>query len=252
MAEAAAGRDGIRTAEHFKPDVALIDLKLPDMSGLRVLSELRIQNPATAEVLITGFGTCRSAVEAMRLGAFDYLEKPLDLDAVLDVVKKAAANRIRRQENRLDLQPAESHSLKRWADAVVRAISSPTDPKTVREWGRSIGVSPGALRNWCRTARLPARRSLLFARVLRAVIRHTWTSSDPENLLDIVDRRTLSKLLAASGGTGARLPSNVNEFLQRQRLIDNAQAVAEIQAALTPALGDPGHVSRQVPTAAHS
>ena len=128
----------------------------------------------------------------------------------------------------------EAHSLTRWAAVVLRAIDSQTDARTLHEWGRSVGASTGALRNWCRTAGLSARRSLQFARMLRAVVRQAehHTPMPPEHLLNIVDRRTLVKLLRASGGTQDRLPPSVNDFLERQQLIESPEAVAEIRIGL--------------------
>ena len=87
------------------------------------------------------------------------------------------------------------HASSRWADAVVRIISSQSDPKTISEWGHLINVSGGALRNWCRTAGLEPKKSLDFGRVLRAVMRHKASSVLPQDLLDVSDLRTLSRLL---------------------------------------------------------
>jgi hypothetical protein len=127
---------------------------------------------------------------------------------------------------------ADAHSLMRWAEPIVRVIGTQSDPRTLSEWGRCVGVSSGALSNWCRTARLPAHRSLRFARVLRAVVRQQVSGSRPEDLLNIVDRRTLAKLLLASGGQLMQLPPTVEDFLSRQRLIDSAEAVEQVRGAL--------------------
>jgi ActR/RegA family two-component response regulator len=232
VARAHNGRDGLRRASDFDPDVAVIDLRLPDMSGLDVLRQMRDRHPWTACVMVTGFGTCSSAVEAIRLGACDFLEKPVDPDHMLRLVRKAISGRAHSFDAEVHLQPTEAHSLKRWATVVVRAVGAPTDPRTLQEWGRAVGASPGAIRNWCRTARLSARRSLLLTRVLRAVVRQHDTMAPPEDLLNIVDRRTLVKLIAASGGHHGRLPASTSEFLQRQHLIDNMAAVNELRGAL--------------------
>ena len=65
----------------------------------------------------------------------------------------------------------------RWAWAVVRATDASRDPRNLTEWGRSIGVSYGALRNWCSTARISANKSLAFALRFRAPDR-TLTEKD--------------------------------------------------------------------------
>jgi len=70
-------------ARAFAPDVVLLDMNLPDMAGLDVLAGLRGLRPAPEIVIVTAFGTIRNAVEATKLGAFAYLEKPVDNDELL-------------------------------------------------------------------------------------------------------------------------------------------------------------------------
>jgi two-component system nitrogen regulation response regulator NtrX len=74
---------------HARPDVYLLDVRLPDGSGIDVLRELKQEDDRSAVVMISGHGTIRDAVEATRIGAFDFLEKPLARDRVLLVVKNA-------------------------------------------------------------------------------------------------------------------------------------------------------------------
>jgi hypothetical protein len=91
----------------------------------------------------------------------------------------------------------------------------------------------GAFRNWCRTAHVRARDALLFARALRAVFRFERdASSRPENLLDIVDLRTIAKFVRRCGGTGHHLPTSVVDFLERQEFIRNRKALEAIRTAL--------------------
>src|SRR4029078_5150868 len=90
---------------------------------------------------------------------------------------------------------SESHAAARLARAVVRAIDAPRDPKTLAAWGRAAAAAPGTLANWCRTAGLGPRAPLALARVLRAVLWRKMHGRRPEDLLDVVDRRTLVGLL---------------------------------------------------------
>jgi DNA-binding NtrC family response regulator len=76
-------------AEH-SPDVALVDLRLPDADGLRLLEVLRADHPHVAVILLTGHGDVATAVRAMREGAADFLEKPVDLEALDAAVRRAA------------------------------------------------------------------------------------------------------------------------------------------------------------------
>jgi DNA-binding NtrC family response regulator len=87
---AAGGREGIARLGEQRVDLVIVDLRMPDVGGLDVLRHIREQAPGCHAVLMTGFGTPESAVEAVKLGAMDYLHKPLDmrrLESLLDSVK---------------------------------------------------------------------------------------------------------------------------------------------------------------------
>jgi hypothetical protein len=121
----------------------------------------------------------------------------------------------------------------RWAQPIVRVIESPEDPRTLTEFGRVAFVSVGCFRNWCRTARVSSRASLLFARALRAVYRLEHNrSSQPENLLSFVDQRTIAKFVRKCGGHGGRLPDAVTAFLEHQQFIANREAIEAVQVVL--------------------
>ncbi|MFN8057520.1 MAG: sigma-54 dependent transcriptional regulator [Vicinamibacterales bacterium] len=105
---AATGADGLRAVEREMPDLVFLDIKMPAMDGLEVLSRLRGMNDALPVVMISGHGTVSTAVEATKLGAFDFIEKPLASERVLLTVRNAVDQRRLREENR---------SLRRSADA---------------------------------------------------------------------------------------------------------------------------------------
>ena len=73
---AGSGKEGLELADQVEPDLALVDLRLPDIDGIQVLRELRTRHPHTAVIMITAFGHIESVVLAMKNGATDYLEKP--------------------------------------------------------------------------------------------------------------------------------------------------------------------------------
>jgi two-component system response regulator RegA len=75
--------------------MAVVDLRLPDMSGLDVVRELKAIDPATAVVVLTGYGSIATALEAIRLGAVHYLTKPTDADRVLEAFEHGLAARPR-------------------------------------------------------------------------------------------------------------------------------------------------------------
>lgn len=89
VAEAKSGEEGIEMCGEFQPDVALVDINLPGMDGLATLRTLLERYPNLDCVMMTAYGTIRSAVEAMRIGAFDYLTKPFDNDELLLVINRA-------------------------------------------------------------------------------------------------------------------------------------------------------------------
>lgn len=95
VAESAGdGAEAIEAAERFGPGVVLLDLRLPDRSGLEVMAELRGASPEVEVVLMTAYGDVDTAVAAVRAGAYDFLTKPFaSLDAVVLSVAQAAERR---------------------------------------------------------------------------------------------------------------------------------------------------------------
>ncbi len=83
------GRKAIEIANTEHVDVLISDLIMPDLTGVEVLSQIKNIHPSCAAIIVTAYGTIRSAVEATRAGAFDYLQKPFDVDEVRLMVKKA-------------------------------------------------------------------------------------------------------------------------------------------------------------------
>jgi two-component system nitrogen regulation response regulator GlnG len=72
--------EGWRRIESDRPDVIVLDLQLPDGSGLDLFERIRAADPKRPVIFITAHGTTETAIEAMKRGAFDYLSKPLDLE----------------------------------------------------------------------------------------------------------------------------------------------------------------------------
>jgi nitrogen regulation protein NR(I) len=81
--------DGIELVRRESPDAVILDVRLPDMSGLDAYSRIREIDARLPVIIITAHGTTETAIEAMKLGAFDYLLKPLDLTQLRDVVARA-------------------------------------------------------------------------------------------------------------------------------------------------------------------
>jgi two-component system response regulator RegA len=83
VAGAASFDEGMESARQDPPEFALVDLKLPDRSGLDIVKELKALDPNTVIVMLTGYGSIATAVESVRLGAATYLTKPVDADQIL-------------------------------------------------------------------------------------------------------------------------------------------------------------------------
>ena len=84
-----SAEDGLRRIAAEKPDVVLLDVGLPGMSGLEALAEIKAHHPRVIVVIITAYDDVETTVEAMRLHAFDFVPKPIDLDVVKGVLERA-------------------------------------------------------------------------------------------------------------------------------------------------------------------
>jgi two-component system nitrogen regulation response regulator GlnG len=108
---AATGKEGLEiTAEH-RPDVVVLDINLPDISGIDVFRQIRQSDARTPVIFITGHGTTDAAIEAMKQGAFDYLFKPLELAQLEEVVEHAfEVSRLMRVPAVLEREPGTQHA----------------------------------------------------------------------------------------------------------------------------------------------
>jgi two-component system nitrogen regulation response regulator NtrX len=132
FSEASSGEDGLKRLESERPDAVLLDIKMPRMDGLEILARIKQSDPGLPVVVISGHGTIATAVEATRLGAFDFMEKPLERERVLLVVRNALeSGRLERENRELKLTFEErfkligaSPAMKAVADQI--ALAAPT------------------------------------------------------------------------------------------------------------------------------
>ena len=102
VAEAESGEQGLAVAQEFRPDIALLDVNMLGMDGLALLRALLRVHSNLDCIMMTSYGTIRSAVEAMKSGAFDYIAKPFDNDELLLIINRALEMRkLSREVNEL-------------------------------------------------------------------------------------------------------------------------------------------------------
>jgi DNA-binding NtrC family response regulator len=97
---AADSREGLRRADEGSYDLILLDIKMPHLDGIEVLRDVKERHPDVEVIMVTGLSEVQTAVRAMKLGAFDYLSKPFDPDALKHVVDRALERRRLMRENR--------------------------------------------------------------------------------------------------------------------------------------------------------
>lgn len=122
------GEKGIKKTIEKKPDLVLIDLKMPGMNGIEVLERIKDINPGIVPIIITGYATIDSAVKAMKLGAYDYIPKPFTPEELREITRKglekrkqiAEKNRLRKTKEKFISMI--THQLKTPLAAVVEYI----------------------------------------------------------------------------------------------------------------------------------
>ena len=82
------GEEALNCARNHRIDVALVDIKMPKMDGLELLKKIKTIDHDIQVIMVTGYATLDTAIEAMRFGAFDYIKKPFDKDELEKLVEK--------------------------------------------------------------------------------------------------------------------------------------------------------------------
>lgn len=93
VVSAQSGREGLKLLSNKPFDLVLTDLRMPDMNGIDVLKKVKETGPDIEVIIITGYGTIKSAIEAIRYGAYDYVEKPFSPEELLNVVRRSLERR---------------------------------------------------------------------------------------------------------------------------------------------------------------
>ncbi len=132
MLTAGNGAEGLKRLEDVQPDLIFVDLKMPGLSGLEVLERIRAKHPLMVVIVITGYATVSSAVEAMKKGAFDFLPKPFTPEELRLIAKRGL------EHNRLVQQTVACAGRRRCSGRTSRP-SSPTNSS--RRWAPSSRTS---------------------------------------------------------------------------------------------------------------
>ena len=100
VSTAEGGEEALRQIEKEKPDIVLADLRMPEMDGMILLEKIKAKYPEISVIVLTAYGTVDNAVKAMKKGAFYYLTKPVNLEELEFLIKKALTQQSLREENR--------------------------------------------------------------------------------------------------------------------------------------------------------
>jgi len=95
-------------------DAIVLDLQMPDMNGIDMLKVIKKNNPDMQVILLTGQATLEAGIQAMKLGAMDFMEKPADIDALTDKIKKAQAKKMVIVEKKTEKKVNEILKSKGW------------------------------------------------------------------------------------------------------------------------------------------
>ncbi len=252
VATAASAAEALAQTERQHFDVIVVDVRLPDMLGTDLARTLHQQLPNVRLLIVSGFLTTRTTVEAVKNGAIDVLEKPVDVDRLISTITAAlhngAVSRLPTDARNAALAamtpagaPRSRSAAERWAMNVFRASDAAVDMRTLDDWARCVGLSYSSLRESCRLLRIRPHDARDLARVLRAIVTtcgHTHLGVQ----FDISDMRTLKKLLDRAGladGLSGQSVS-VEDFLQRQRFVESSnEGLTALRKLLATRLSPP-------------
>jgi DNA-binding NtrC family response regulator len=139
--EAHQGKEAIEIVKGTKVDVAILDYMLTDTTGLEVLKQIKQISPETVVFMLTAFGNIENAVAAMKLGAEDFFNKPIELQVLTEVVKGVSTNPVRPGTEDLIWQSQKMRQVLQWLEPVTETDAS------VLLLGES-GVGKTAMAKW--------------------------------------------------------------------------------------------------------
>ncbi len=106
--------DAVKKAGEESYDAIVLDLQMPEMDGIEALKAIKKINSDMQVILLTGHATVEKGIEAMKLGAMDLIEKPADIEAIAEKIKKARANKMILVEKKTEKKIRQIMSTKAW------------------------------------------------------------------------------------------------------------------------------------------
>lgn len=160
---ASTGREALVTFAQFSPDVVLLDVNLPDASGIEMLHQLKMYSETTAVIMMSGVGTHESVIESMKLGAETFLQKPFDfgtLSATLEQVSRMLATQrelfaLRRAGGGVERLPGFSPAIAHLNDILGNIARAPSPVLIDGESGTGKGIMARLIHNRSPRTRAP-------------------------------------------------------------------------------------------------
>ena len=119
------GKETIDILQQNDFEITLLDLKMPDCMGTELLSKIKELTPNNLVIMMTAYGTIETAVDAMKLGAVDYISKPIDLDELIILIDRIAERQILIRENEILRKKLWKKEILSSSVVVRRAMSPP-------------------------------------------------------------------------------------------------------------------------------
>jgi len=243
IGDGAAALDVIRQ-RHF--DLVLTDLKMPEVDGLAVLAEVRKCSPMTVTVMMTGYGSVDSALEAVRLGAYEYLLKPIEVDELKQAVRRSLERKRLSEIDtlyRVSGTVTQSHDVRVIASEVSAAARGVLGVRQVSLLTRSYGKWQEGSESLCQALEEPAllhvleRGSVITERDEVAPLAHWAEHAGARSYAlvpGVVNERLVCVLCADNAGEAYDFHASAQRFLQAlacqaAMAVENATLIAELQ-----------------------
>lgn len=114
VSTSSSAKEALKLTQDENYDAVVLDLMMPEMDGIEALSALKEKHPELQVILLTGHGSVEKGVEAMKLGAMDFLEKPIDMNALTEKIKQAKAQKMILVDKKTEQKLKEIMTQKGW------------------------------------------------------------------------------------------------------------------------------------------